>query len=230
MISSTKESSNVYFAMTYRDDNIQEGGAFSIWLSSISAFPLEKMKILNINSQGANELISVTLHLPPRITLPLASVLHHKTGGNPFFLTQLLESLREQRYIYVSLNPPRWAWEFDKIVNLEISDDVVSLLVKELQRLPVNLQLALKVASCIGSSISTAILDILSADLEVNLKDLLDQVVQKGLMVHVNNTKIRFTHDKIQQGMFFTHGDSFLLACSPVCSCLILMITLSFHT
>ena len=198
--------------MTYRDDNIKEGGPFSLWLSSISSFPLEKMKILNINSEGVNELISETLHLPPRITLPLASVLHHKTGGNPFFLTQLLESLREQNYIYVSLNPPRWAWKFDKIVNLEISDDVVSLLIQEIQRLHVNLQLALKVASCIGSSITTASLNILSADLGVNLRDLLDQVVQKGLMVHVDDTKTRFTHDKIQQGMHFSHG-KYLLAC-----------------
>lgn len=82
----------------------------------------------------------------------------------------------------------------------EISGNVVSLLIKELQRLDPNLQLALKVASCIGSSVLYSIVDILSQDLQVDLRDLLSLAVQEGFMLHVDESRIRFAHDKIQQG------------------------------
>ena len=85
-------------------------------------------------------------------------------------------------------------------MNSEISGNVVSLLIKELQRLSPNLQLALKSVSCIGSSVLYSIVDILSQDLQVNLRDLLSLAVQKGFMVHVDESSIRFAHDKIQQG------------------------------
>ena len=83
MISNTKEITYVFFACCYRDDDVQEGDQFTLWLSSISAFPLEKIVLQNIAMEGVNELVSETLHLSPRLTRPLASILHHKTRGNP---------------------------------------------------------------------------------------------------------------------------------------------------
>ena len=103
------------------------------------------------------------------------------------FLRQLLELLRDEGYIYPNFNPPRWAWDLNKIEILEISDNVVLLLIKEMQRLQPNLQLALKVAAGIGCTVQYSIFDILSQDLGVNLRDLLSQVVQKGYMVHVDD-------------------------------------------
>ncbi|KAL7541595.1 hypothetical protein ACHAXR_011473 [Thalassiosira sp. AJA248-18] len=202
IISNTKESNRVYFACCYRDDDVQEGDPFTVWLSSLSMFPLEIIKLQNIGAGGVNELLSETLHLSPRITRPLASILHHKTGGNPLFVRQLMGSLRDQNYIFLKFSPPRWAWDFDKIVKLEISDDVVALLIKQLQRLHSDLQLALKVASCLGSCVEYSTFDIISEDLGVNLRSLLHQVVQNGFMVHVDETKIRFAHDKIQQAAY----------------------------
>ena len=83
MLSNTKESSHVFFACCYRDGDILKGSPFTMWLSSINIFPLEVMELQNISTEGVNELVSETLHLSPRITHPLASILHHKTSGNP---------------------------------------------------------------------------------------------------------------------------------------------------
>ena len=79
---------------------------------------------------------------------------------------------------------------------------MVALLVKEMRRLHPDLQLGLKVASCMGSCMEYSSFDILSHDLGVNLRDLLDQVAKKGYMVRVDETKIRFAHDKIQQAAY----------------------------
>jgi len=205
MLSNTMERSSrgrVFFACCYRDDDIHEGGNFASWRLSIKMFPLDVMELKNVGVEGVNELVSETLRLSPRITRPLASIVHQKTRGNPLFLRQLLDLLQHQGYIYLNLSPRRWAWDIDKITNLEISDDVVALLIKEMQRLHADLQLCLKVASCMGFCVKYSTFDILSQDLGVNLRELLHQAAQKGYMVQVDETKIRFAHDKIQQAAY----------------------------
>jgi predicted ATPase len=200
MISNTKESGNVFFACCYRDDDMNEGDPFTEWLASINTFP--SIRLQNISKEGVNELVSETLHLFPRITRPLASILHHKTRGNQLFLRQLLELLKDQGCIKFSVSLLRWTWDMEKIMNIDISDDVLALMMKEMQRLPSDVQFGLHVASCLGSSVKYSLCDILSQDLGVNLRSLLDQAVQTGFMVKVDETCIRFSHDKIQQAAY----------------------------
>ena len=206
LFSAVKCDSPVFFAFCHRDDTTDEDEvsrnvAFSAWLSSISMFALEGIKLNNMTSEGVNSLISDALHLSPRITRPLSEVLHHKTMGNPLFVRQLLGSLMGQGYIYVDLSQPRWAWDLNKIADQEISESVLDLLMKEMKRLPTDLQLGLKVASCLGSCAPKNVLDILSKD--VGMEDLLgimQQVSKKGFM-HIEHDGATFTfvHDKIQQ-------------------------------
>ena len=62
---------------------MKEGDPFILWLPSLDAFALETIRLESLSKEGVNELLSETLHLFPRITRPLASILHHKTRGNP---------------------------------------------------------------------------------------------------------------------------------------------------
>ncbi|KAL7554455.1 hypothetical protein ACHAWF_017906 [Thalassiosira exigua] len=202
MVGITKESGNVFFACCYRDEDIKEGDPFATWLAVIKVLPLETLHLQNISKEGVNELLSETLHLFPRVTRPLATILHHKTRGNPLFMRQLLKLWKDQGCISFSISSRHWTWDMDKIMNLEISDSVLALVMKEMQRLPADLQLGLKVASCLGSSVKYSIFDILSQSLGVNLRALLDQAVQKGFMVKVDESCIRFSHDKIQQAAY----------------------------
>ncbi|KAL7538397.1 hypothetical protein ACHAWF_010802, partial [Thalassiosira exigua] len=206
MMSDTKGSGNVFFACCNRDDDMRDGDPFTTWLTTINMSsppkPLEMLHLRNISQRGVNELVSETLRLFPRLTRPLAAVLHHKTRGNPLFLRQLLELLNDQGYINFSVTSLRWTWDMEKIMDLELSDDVLAMMMKEMQSLPADQQLGLKVASCFGSFTKYSIFDILSQDLGVNLKDLLDQVAKKGFMVKVDETCTRFSHDKIQQAAY----------------------------
>lgn len=86
ILSNTKESSHVFFASCYRDDDIHEDSPFAKWLSSTNDFPLATMELKNISIDAVNELVSESLHLSPRITRPLASILYQKTRGNPVSL------------------------------------------------------------------------------------------------------------------------------------------------
>ena len=143
-------SKSVFFAFCYRDDEVSNNEPFNTWLSSVALFPMEAIKLENMTAEDVNRLVSDALHLSPRITRPLSSVLHRKTGGNPFFLRQLMHSLNDQSHIRVQMNPPQWVWDMNKIVDMRISDDVVAFLLKDMQRLPTDLRLGLEVASCLG--------------------------------------------------------------------------------
>ena len=163
-------------------------------------YTLEELKVDNMNVEGVNSLISDSLHLSPRITRPLSAVLHHKTMGNPLFVRQLLVSLSGQGYIFVDLSQPRWAWDLKKIADQEISESVLDLLMKEMERLPSDHQLGLKVASCLGSCVQKNVLDILSNNVGIDLVGILRRVSDKGFMSNVDGGDVfRFAHDKIQQ-------------------------------
>jgi len=190
-----------FFIFCHRDDEDYHNTPFGAWLSSLSIFSLESVVLGDLSVESVNSLVSETLHLSPRITRPLSAVVHHKSRGNPLFLTQLLGSLHGQGYIYVNLTLSRWAWNMEKIAQEPVSPSVVALLTKEMKRLHADLQLGLGVVSCLGSSIQKDVLDILSKDLNVDLFDILNQVSKKGFMdkLEDDGATFRFAHDKIQE-------------------------------
>ena len=197
---------STYFVCCYRDehkedkDKIENCDAFPSWLATISKLGLDEIHLGTLDMQATNELVSDALHLSRRITQPLASVLFHKTSGNPLYLCQLMVNLAHDGLLKSQLQPPRWIWDIEKISSLSISEDVLAFLLEGMQVLDAELQLGLKVASCIGSYIRIGIVDILSNELETeNLKEILSRVADKGYMDVLNDDVYRFAHDKIQQ-------------------------------
>ena len=201
LFSAAKSDLRVFFTFCHRDnDPDYDSGVFDIWMASISMYSLERIKLDNMTVEGVNSLVSDTLHLSPRITRPLSTVLHHKTTGNPLFVRQLLVSLTGQGYIYVDLSQPRWVWDLKKITDQEISESVLGLLINDMKRLPADLQLGLNVASCLGSCVQKNVLDILSGDVGLDLPCFLQQVSKKGFMnIEDDGDTFSFVHDKIQQ-------------------------------
>ena len=193
----------IFFCLCHRDDEVSMSGPFKSWLQSVTMFALESIKVGTIAPEAVNNLISEALHLSPRLTRPLSTMLHHKTRGCPLFLTQLLDSLTEQGYIFVDLKQRRWSWDLDKITELEISESVLALLMSDIKRLPSDLQFGLQVAACIGACITGTMFDYLWKGLGLNLKEILQQVAQRGFMINIaGSTKFRFSHDKIQQAAY----------------------------
>ena len=202
LFSAGRCESSIFFVFCHRDNDLDhDSGTFDAWLSSISMFVLEELNLDNMAADSVNSLVSDALHLSPRITHPLSTVLHHKTMGNPLFVRQLLVSLTGQGYIYFDLSAQRWAWDLKKITNQEISESVLLLLMKDMKRLPTDLQQGLQVASCLGSEVKRDVLEILSKYLEIDdLIDILRQVSEKGFMnVEGDGMTFSFAHDKIQQ-------------------------------
>ena len=205
LIDHTKRNKFVFFVFCCRDGEIQDTHSEPVYISlrSLSKSVFEQINLTNLNADGVNTLVSDSLQLSPRLTRPLSLVLFSKTLGNPFFLRQTMNMLKKEGYIYFSLkgHRRRWMWDLEKISDLPIDENVLVLLIREMKKLPNDLQLGLKVASCMGASVNIHIVDILSRHCGVNLSTILLEASQKGYMYkdEIGTTQFRFVHDRVQQ-------------------------------
>ncbi|KAL3760370.1 hypothetical protein ACHAWU_000345 [Discostella pseudostelligera] len=197
------QGSTTFFVLCHRDDGASMSEQFTTWLRPIAMLPLDPIRLESLTPEAVNNLISEALHLSPRLTRLLSTVLHRKTRGNPLFVRQLLDSLTEQGYIYIDLKQHRWAWDLEMIIELEISENVLALFTNDIQRLSSDLQFGLQVAACIGSYVNESMLNYLSTELGFDLKNILQQASEKGFMIDIDgSTMFRFAHDKIHQAAY----------------------------
>ena len=83
-----------------------------------------------LTNENTEALLADTLRIEKSNINELATLIHTKTGGNPFFTNEFLKSLYSDEYItfdpeYNSKNGYNpWKWDLEKIKSLNISDNV----------------------------------------------------------------------------------------------------------
>ncbi|MDI1484183.1 AAA family ATPase [Polyangium sp. y55x31] len=133
-------------------------------------------------------------------TGPLAGVVLEKTGGNPFFVKRLVQSLHDHGVLTYTFDAG-WRWDLAKIEALAYSENVVDLMVRTIGRLPARTQEALRIAAAIGSRFD---LDVLAALLACSPEEAcsrLEHAVEEGLLL-ADRSGYRFAHDKVQEGAY----------------------------
>jgi predicted ATPase/signal transduction histidine kinase len=95
-------------------------------------------------------------------TAELSELIYEKTGGNPFFASQLLISLASEGLF--TYDPDRDCWNYDlfAIETQELTDDVVEFTSKKLAKLPHQTRELLTLAACIGNTFNLETLAIVS--------------------------------------------------------------------
>ena len=94
-------------------------------------------------------LIADSLLCAQERALPLAQLLHEKTGGNPFFVIQFLTALAEEKLLAFDPVAGGWTWDLARIRARNYTDNVVDLMAEKLRRLNAATQEALKQLACL---------------------------------------------------------------------------------
>ncbi|MEQ9667175.1 trifunctional serine/threonine-protein kinase/ATP-binding protein/sensor histidine kinase [Coleofasciculus sp. G2-EDA-02] len=146
--------------------------------AKVSILTLSPLQVAHVN-----QLISDTLNCLPKRSIPLAEILANKTNGNPFFLTQLLKSLYHKKLFSYELIRDCWQWDIEQIRGVEITDNVVELMIEKIKTFDDPTQTVLKLAACIGNKFNLGVLSIVHRkSLSETAKDLW-AAVQEGLIV-----------------------------------------------
>ncbi|HEY8025332.1 MAG TPA: AAA family ATPase [Burkholderiaceae bacterium] len=201
----------------YRDNEVDAAHPLMIAIDGIkSEAAVSTIEVTALPQKSINELIADTFHASPSATAPLAELIYHKTLGNPFFVSQFLKSLYNDKLL--QFEGGRWRWNVAQIDALDITDNVVDLLMKELRRLPEATQRLLTLASCIGNRFDLQTLATVSEKPVETTSVELQQAIVGGL-IRISGTSdstigaagtifdssfdsFFFLHDRVQQAAY----------------------------
>jgi len=199
---------------SFRDDELRPEHPLVPTLERLRALPiaLRELRIQPLLLRPVTRLIADTLRCSEHETAALARICHQKTQGNPFFLSQFLHSLHDQGLI--RFRADRWEWDEAAIGSRELADNVVSLMVGKIQRLPARAQKVLPMAACIGGVFDLRTLAVANRRSVQETADDLWPALAEGLVAAVDDryrvleasdpgqSRYRFVHDRIQQAAY----------------------------
>ena len=89
-----------FFMASCRDDEMNETHPLTNMLALVDTFGIKTttIRLTPMSKDAVNKFVSTTLSLLPRITRPLANILHQRSKGSPIFVKQLMVEMSRQRY------------------------------------------------------------------------------------------------------------------------------------
>ncbi|MBD2162256.1 AAA family ATPase [Limnothrix sp. FACHB-1083] len=203
----------------YRDNEVDSTHPLLRMLGTIEAegAKLQTITLKPLTLDHVLTLVGDTLHRPPETVEPIAQLLVQKTQGNPFFLTQLFKYLYVEGVIWFESGTGQWEWSFQHLPPIEITENVISLMVHEIQKLDVSVQRALQLAACIGNQFDLDMLAIVHEKSTAETSTDLWQALQAGLVIPLNaaykipqvledcktvTITYKFLHDRVQQAAY----------------------------
>jgi len=148
----------------------------------------------------------------------LAGFVHQRTGGNPFFVNQLLTRLYEQGAL--RLEGGEWTW--DRLESVPLTDDLGQLMAERIGTLQADCREVLRLAACIGHKFDLRTLAVVSGRSAVAAGDGLREAVAEGIVSplghsaqvleglrlrgerngHAAEVTYTFLHDQIQRAAY----------------------------
>ncbi|MEG4328525.1 AAA family ATPase, partial [Microcoleus sp. herbarium5] len=172
----------------YRDNEVFPAHPLMLTLAEIqkTAAQVNTITLAPLDRADVNSLVADTLACSRALALPLTELVYQKTLGNPFFSTQFLKSLHEDRLIEFNCESRYWQCDIVRVRTLALTDDVVEFMALQLRKLPTRTQFVLKLAACIGSQFDLATLAIVDENSPVETATALWKALQEGLILPVS--------------------------------------------
>ena len=141
---------------------------------------------------------------------PLAELVLSKTGGNPFFVNEFLKMLDAENLITFNLECLSWEWDISQIKAMDITDNLVELIVSKLKKLPVSTQQILGVAAYVGREFDLKTLSIICEKSPPEIFKYLMLAVEYELIIpnsELDEQQLliqdyKFGHDWVQQAAY----------------------------
>jgi predicted ATPase/transcriptional regulator with GAF, ATPase, and Fis domain len=205
----------------YRDNEVDASHPLTrtLHLLGSSGVQLDRIVLEPLALPDLTLLIQDTLHGEATDVEPLAALVQQKTAGNPFFVLQFLKTLRQEGLIEFEHGQGRWTFRMDAIASARMTDNVIDLMTRKIQRLSSKTQHALTLAACIGDPFDLNALAIVSQQSSQDAAGDVKEALAEGLLLpaaglydHLNSpgadpsisavSSYTFLHDRVQQAAY----------------------------
>lgn len=132
----------------------------------------------------------------------LARLIFEKTQGNAFFSTRFVENLYEENFLNFDFSTYLWCYDIEKIKALNITDNVVELMIGTLKKQPPALQELMQLAACCGNRFSTEILSIIATSSGEEISEQIEKALTEHLVSPLDGNQYAFAHDRIHQAAY----------------------------
>ena len=219
LIMTDEDTKYLFLIGAYRDNEVDRSHHLTIFFEKLQmeTRPFDIVVLGPLNLEHLTQLIADTLKSEKEAVTPLAKLVFQKTNGNPFFVNQFLSTLYNERLLVFDTDERRWKWEMSKIRSLDITDNVVDLLINRLQRLSLETQHVLRLAACIGNRFDIGTLSLVTEHKAADTFQYLLPALQEGLAISTAGSlgrgdkdpgindeveTFKFQHDRVQQAAY----------------------------
>ena len=218
----------LFWIFSYRDNEVDSGHPLAEMLAVLSKVDvvLTNISLKPLAIEHVNQLIVDTLRSSDEEARELGQLVHAKTNGNPFFVSEFLKSLYQEKLLDFSPSTGSWKWNLESIRSMGITDNVVELMSGKIQKLQGASQEIIRLASCIGNQFDLESLSVVRGKSPRRTAGELEEVLKEGLIqpigseykyVNVENLEsttsekkddedgtitYKFLHDRVQQAAY----------------------------
>ncbi len=214
-----RDSSYLYILGAYRDNEVDNTHPLILTIDEIqqAGVQVNALTLSPLEMPHLNQLISDTFFCSEEQAISLSELIREKTGGNPFFINQLLKSLYEEGLLVYCEQAGGWQWNIESIRDKGVTDNVVELMEGKILKLPKEAQNVIRLASCIGNQFDLKTLSFVSEISEDEVTAILFKFMKEGLIVPIDDFQFttfdlknpvheipvcKFIHDRIQQAAY----------------------------
>ncbi|OJT23995.1 hypothetical protein BO221_17810 [Archangium sp. Cb G35] len=189
---------------TCRDNEVSASHPLTMLLERVkkTSAALNEFRLTPLRLEHVVQLVADAVReAEPERIRPLATLVHEKTGGAPFFILQFLTTLHEERLLEFDESSMVWRWDLERIRQKGYTDNVVDFLLGKLVGLPTPVRDVLETAACIGSKGKMSLLALAGGKSEEETRHDLIDAVREGLILYSREV-YAFAHDRVQQAAY----------------------------
>lgn len=159
---SAADAGSLLLVGAYRDGEVDAAHPLLLALADLrqAGARISELQVRPLQWDDANQLVADTLACSTTLAKPFTDLIYQRTHGNPFFTTQLLQALHDERIIVFNADVGQWESDLARVRAFALSDDIVSFMTQQLQKLPGATQELLTLAACLGSQFDMATLGV----------------------------------------------------------------------
>ncbi|GAA6622232.1 AAA family ATPase [Scytonema sp. NUACC26] len=226
LLMSDRDRKYLLFIGAYRDREVNPTDPLMQILEEMkkSGTVVNNIVLQPLALEHVTQLVAETLNEKEQ-SYSLANLLYNKTAGNPFFITQLLQALYQEKLLTFNFKSTHWQWSIEQIQAIGITEkSIVELIASRIEKLPEITQNVLKLAACVGNTFTLDVLSIISEQSSLTTAEQLINAMVSGLILPLNEAyrlplvlnekeaihfkldssrvRYKFLHDRVQQAAY----------------------------